>query len=92
MDKQTAIMCKSFLTMLKTLKDKAGEEAILDEDGVKYVEQDFVFSHLETTWTLAMEKFHTPVSQRVIESISMGHNPNENDLKELYDGYDAKNI
>ena len=92
LDRQTATLCKAFLTLLNNLKNEVGEEALYDENGVRYVEQDFDFSHLETTWPKAMNKFHTPVGQRVIETMSMGHNPVENDLKELNNGDDAKDL
>ena len=89
MDKQSAIMCKSFLTLLRKLEKEVGEEVLYDEDGTRYVEKDFDFSYLDTTWDLAMNRFHTPVGKRVIESLSMGYNPEEKDVEELYDEYHA---
>lgn len=75
--------------MLRRLRDEVGEEALYDGDNTRYVEQGFRFSHLDTTWDLAMKRFDTSLGQRVIESISMGYNPEEEDLKELYDEYNA---
>ena len=65
-------MCKSLLVMLRQLAEKAGNDALIDPDGVRYVEDDFDFSHLDTTWPLAMSKFDTPAGQRVI-AVSYTH-------------------
>ena len=82
-------MCKSLLVMLRQLAEKAGNDALIDPDGVKYVEDDFDFSHLDATWPLAMSKFDTPAGQRVIEDLAMGRNPNEKDIKEIQNGSNA---
>lgn len=75
--------------MLRNLSSEVGEEVLYDQDGVRYVEKDFDFSHLDTTWPLAMKNFHTPEGKRIIEDMSMGYNPKEEDLKELYNGHHA---